>query len=152
MSDEEDCDNDSKTYLRVDRRSPVEVRDGYHVACIGQHEIWDGADLALIFDTLRGLTKTEGHNAIGVDLSHVKAIPGGFFGMLFNHAAKGVSVRVYSPQAEVRQFLWFREYFRSSDGVVFQMVIPEQTELARNEPKPQATSRKNYTHRRRSKR
>src|SRR5579872_6989877 len=68
----------SKKFLRL---AP---RERFTVLNLGDMEIWDGADMALLRESLTRLIKAEKHRAIGVDMSHVKYIPSGFFGMLFD--------------------------------------------------------------------
>ena len=109
------------------KRSLIEVRDGFHVVVMGDMEIWDGADLALLRETLAKLVDTENRPAIGVDLRFVKYIPSGFFGMLYDYTDRGVSVRLYSPQAHIANMLWFREFFEPVDGEAFNLVVKAQT-------------------------
>ena len=109
------------------KRSSIDVRDGFHVVVMGEMEIWDGADLALLRETLAKLVDAEKRPAIGVDLTFVKYIPSGFFGMLYDYADRGVSVRLYSPQTHIANMLWFREFFEPVDGEAFNLVVKAQT-------------------------
>lgn len=80
-------------------------------------EIWDGADLALLREVLTTLIEQDGHRNVGVDLTPVKYIPSGFFGMLFEWYEQGVEVHLSNPQPNVQEMLWFRMFFqRTSDG------------------------------------
>jgi hypothetical protein len=110
------------------KRSSIDVRNGFHVVVMGDMEIWDGADLALLRETLARMVDTEHLPAIGVDLRFVKYIPSGFFGMLYDYTDRGVSVRLYSPQAHIANMLWFREFFEPVDGEAFNLVVKAQTE------------------------
>lgn len=85
--------------------------DGYTVLNIGDMEIWDGADLALLRDTLTRLVTEKKCKALGVDLTCVKYIPSGFFGMLHDWHDSGVRVRLYHPQPNVVRMLWFSRFF-----------------------------------------
>jgi hypothetical protein len=85
--------------------------DGAKVVHVGTMEIWDGADLALLRDTLIRLVDQEGCRSLGVDMSHVKFVPSGFFGMLYDWYEKGVRVRVFGPLSHVKRMLWFTECF-----------------------------------------
>lgn len=109
------------------KTSSIDIRDGFHVVVMGEMEIWDGADLALLRETLARLVETEKRKAIGVDLTFVKYIPSGFFGMLYDYTDRGVSVRLYSPQAHIANMLWFREFFEPIDGEAFSLVVKAQT-------------------------
>ncbi|WP_437225371.1 STAS domain-containing protein [Planctomicrobium sp. SH661] len=78
---------------------------------IGDMEIWDGADLSLIRDTLFRLVLQEGVDSIAIDMHAVQYVPSGFFGMLFDWLERGVEVRLVNPRERVRQMLWFRKFF-----------------------------------------
>ena len=97
----------------------LQQRDDALVICLGSMEIWDGADLALLRDSLNNLTKVERHPVVGVDMEHVKYVPSGFFGMLFEASDLGVEIRLYAPQARVRNMLWFRKFFEIDSRGVF---------------------------------
>ncbi|RLS58550.1 MAG: hypothetical protein DWH91_02190 [Planctomycetota bacterium] len=85
---------------------------------IGDMEIWDGADLSLIRDTLIGMIRKEGVGSIGIDMRCVKYIPSGFFGMLFDWFEQGIEVRLYRPTDRVVQMVWFRQFFMlETDGI-----------------------------------
>lgn len=105
----------------------IDVRDGHYAVVMGDMEIWDGADLALLRETLARLTDQDRRKAIGVDLTFVKYIPSGFFGMLFDYAERGISVRVYQPQPHVQQMLWFREFFDRVGPEAFRLCLRVQT-------------------------
>jgi len=95
----------NKKFLRVFPDSQVTVLD------LGDMEIWDGADMALLRESLTRLIKGERRRSIGIDMSHVKYIPSGFFGMLYDWYETGVQIRLYSPQPNVRRMLWFSRFF-----------------------------------------
>ena len=111
----------------------IDVRSGHHVVLMGDMEIWDGADLALLRETLARLVDADHRKSIGVDLSFVKYIPSGFFGMLYDYAESGASVRVYGPYPHIRQMLWFREFFDEVSGEVFSLSLRAQTKTSQTE-------------------
>lgn len=111
----------------------IDVREKHHVVVVGDMEIWDGADLALLRETLARLVDSERRKAVGIDLNFVKYIPSGFFGMLYDYAERGISVRVYSPQPHVREMLWFREFFDALAGDAFQLGLRQQTATSARE-------------------
>jgi anti-anti-sigma factor len=79
---------------------------------IGEMEIWDGADLALLREGLTQLIETERVRSICIDMHYVKYIPSGFFGMLFDWLEKrGVQFYLTAPQPNVQRMLWFRQFF-----------------------------------------
>lgn len=93
------------------QRMKLQQWDGYTVLDLGQVEIWDGADLALLRDTLTRVIVEHGCRRVGVNMQWVKYIPSGFFGMLFDWHEKGVSIRLFTPQPHVARMLWFRQFF-----------------------------------------
>ena len=84
---------------------------GVTVVDIGNMEIWDGADLSLLRDTLAVLIQRERCKSIAVDMATVKFVPSGFFGMLFDWFEQGISVRLFAPQPRVMNMLWFKRFF-----------------------------------------
>ena len=96
---------------RKRQRLTVRIKEDFAIVALDDMEIWDGADLALIRESLTNLIERDGFRAIGVDLSSVKYIPSGFFGMLFEWYEQGLKVRLYNPQQNVEQMLWFRMFF-----------------------------------------
>ena len=95
--------------------------EGFTVLNLGDMEIWDGADMALLRESLTRLIKSEKHRRIGVDMSHVKYIPSGFFGMLFDWFETGVQIRLYAPQPNVRRMLWFNQFFEAVETDCFEL-------------------------------
>ncbi len=100
--------------MAAKRRERLEIlkHRGVTVVHIGHVEIWDGADLALLRETLTRLIEEERCENLGVDMSTVKYIPSGFFGMLFEWYERGVRISLFSPQPNVENMLWFRLFFR----------------------------------------
>jgi len=78
---------------------------------LGDMEIWDGADLSLLRDGLNHVIMKENRRSVAVDMSCVKYVPSGFFGMLFDWFEKGVAVSLFAPQERVTNMLWFRQFF-----------------------------------------
>lgn len=107
-SQQPERENDGMASKR-DRMS-VYVREGVTVLDFGTMEIWDGADLSLLRETLTRLIDQEKCRSIGVELTCVKYIPSGFFGMLYDLYEKGIAVTLYSPQPNVASMLWFKQF------------------------------------------
>lgn len=78
---------------------------------IGDMEIWDGADLSLIRDTLTRLIHKERRRSIAIQMRTVKYVPSGFFGMLYDWWEQGITVRLIAPQPRVERMLWFQRFF-----------------------------------------
>ena len=106
---------------RKRQRLSVRVDGDIAIVALTDMEIWDGADLALLRESLTALIENDGYRAIGVDLSAVKYIPSGFFGMLFEWYEQGLTIRLYAPRPNVAQMLWFRMFFSERDGDYFQL-------------------------------
>ena len=96
---------------RKKQRLSIRIENDFAIVSLEDMEIWDGADLALLREALSTLIERDGYRAIGVDLSAVKYIPSGFFGMLFEWYEQGLRIRLDSPQSNVEQMLWFRMFF-----------------------------------------
>lgn len=96
---------------RKRQRLSMRVENDMAVVALEDMEIWDGADLALLRESLTALIEKDGFRSIGVDLSAVKYIPSGFFGMLFEWYEQGLTIRLFSPRPNVEQMLWFRMFF-----------------------------------------
>lgn len=106
--------------VRHFKRMVIDVLDdGTHLLHLGEIEIWDGADLALLREGLAQLIEKDGVRSIAVDMQFVKYIPSGFFGMLFDwYERRGVLFYLTPPQPNVQRMLWFRQFFRlSSEGI-----------------------------------
>ncbi|SFJ53813.1 STAS domain-containing protein [Planctomicrobium piriforme] len=88
---------------------------------IGDMEIWDGADLSLIRDTLFRLVLQEGVDSFAIDMHAVQYVPSGFFGMLFDWLDRGVEVRLLNPRDRVKQMLWFRKFFVADDAQTWRL-------------------------------
>ena len=100
------------------RRERLEIieADGVTVVSIGDVEIWDGADLALLRETITKVIDVDKCKSLGVDMSSVKYIPSGFFGMLFEWYERGINISLFSPQPNVEEMLWFRLFFKHHSG------------------------------------
>lgn len=83
---------------------------------IGDMEIWDGADLSLIRDTLTRLINKERRRSIAIQMRTVKYVPSGFFGMLYDWWEQGISVRLIAPQPRVARMLWFQRFFELEEN------------------------------------
>jgi hypothetical protein len=101
---------DSRRMATKRKRMNVYEAGDVTVMDLGTMDIWDGADLALIRDTLVLLIQRDGRRKIGVDMAHVKYIPSGYFGMLFDWKERGVEIYLLDPQPNVRKMLWFRQF------------------------------------------
>ena len=112
------------------KKNWIDHRNGFQAVVMEDMEIWDGADLALLRETLARLVDQEKHQAIGVDMTCVKYIPSGFFGMLYDYRERNVEVRLYAPQAHVQAMLWFREFFEESSPGVFDLCLRPQTRMS----------------------
>jgi len=103
-------------------RMTIHNWNGVTVLDLGEMDIWDGADLALLRDTLIEVIEIEKHQSVGVNLRWVKYIPSGFFGMLTDWHDKGISIYVYHPQENVARMLWFRTFFEEMEDGCYRLL------------------------------
>ena len=78
-------------------------------------EIWTGADLCRLRDTIHRRIRS-GQTSICLDLSHVKRLPAGFFGMPCCLQDQGIDVTLFETQSCIRDLIWFRRFFCSDAG------------------------------------
>jgi|GEM_PF-5314534 len=97
------------------KRMTIHTWETTSVLDLGEMDIWDGADLALLRETMANLVEKKSCDNLGVNLQHVKYIPSGFFGMLYDWHEKGVAVNLYFPQPNVANMLWFRQFFQEDN-------------------------------------
>ncbi|HAH48682.1 MAG TPA: hypothetical protein DCM07_28355 [Planctomycetaceae bacterium] len=129
---EEQAESENNGMASKRDRMSVYEREGVTVLDFGTMEIWDGADLALLRETLTRLVDQEGCKSIGVELSSVKYIPSGFFGMLYDLYEKGIAVTLYSPQPNVASMLWFKQFcIHTEDG---RYLLKSDTAAAQQSP------------------
>ena len=103
------------------QRLSIHYWNGVTVIDLGSMDIWDGADMALLRETLTRLIDRERCREIGVNMQHVKYIPSGFFGMLFDWHDRGIQISLFTPQANVCRMLWFRQFFDPMENGRFQL-------------------------------
>ncbi len=114
--------------------------NGAKVIDLGTMEIWDGADLALLRETLTLLIDRQRNHSIGVNMEFVKYIPSGFFGLLFDWREKGIRVQLFNPQPHVQRMLWFQQFMQPvAKGCFLMLADPKQPYLAGSTP-PWATT------------
>lgn len=83
---------------------------------LGTTEIWDGADLVLLRETITKLFQNQACKWVGFDMQHVLYVPSGFFGMLCDWHDRGVHIHVLSPTPRVQRMLWFSTFFRRHEN------------------------------------
>lgn len=104
--------------VKIDTSLIQTQTDGSHIIKLGPMEIWDGADLALLREMLLHIFHQMGSRDFGVDMTYVKYVPSGFFGMLYDWHEMNVRINLYSPQPQIMTMLWFRKFFHIvADGV-----------------------------------
>ena len=104
---------------------PISLWNDVTVLHVGDMEIWDGADLALLRECLVRAIRRDRRRSVGVDMSHVKYIPSGFFGMLFDWWDLGVRIFLFHPQPNVQQMLWFSRFFQPLGNGCYEL-CPDQ--------------------------
>jgi len=117
-----------KRLLRIYRDEDITLLN------LGIMEIWDAADLCLLRDSLTRLNIAEKLHSIGIDMSHVKSIPTGFFGLLFDWYELGVQIRLYSAQPNVRRMFWFSHFFLETVAGDCHVLCADLTEIPQEDP------------------
>ena len=121
------------------KRMLIDVRDEFLLLQLGEMEIWDGADLALLREGLFRLIDDESCQAIVIDMQFVKYIPSGFFGMLFDWQEKsGTWFALTPPQPNVQRMLWFRQFFKLNPEGLYEMLLEPTESFIPTESKPEA--------------
>ena len=103
------------------QRLSIHHWDNVAVIDLGGMDIWDGADMSLLRETLSNLIERDRCPAVGVNMEHVKYIPSGFFGMLFDWHDRGIEMSLFTPQANVSRMLWFRQFFDPKENGRYQL-------------------------------
>jgi hypothetical protein len=103
------------------KRLTIHQENGSTLISLGEMEIWDGADLALIRDTLFEQILDFEQRDLVLDMKTVKYIPSGFFGMLEDWKDRGINISVLGVQPNVAQMLWFQQYFTELRPGFFQL-------------------------------
>jgi hypothetical protein len=103
------------------KRLTIRQENGSTLISVGEMEIWDGADLALIRDTLFEQILDFEQRELVLDMKTVKYIPSGFFGMLGDWKDRGINISVLGVQPNVAQMLWFQQYFTELRPGYFQL-------------------------------
>jgi anti-anti-sigma factor len=104
------------------KRMVIDVQDELLLLHLGEMDIWDGADLALLREGLFKLIEQENCRSIAIDMQFVKYIPSGFFGMLFDWQEKrGVNFALTAPQPNVQRMLWFQRFFHLNSAGMYEL-------------------------------
>ncbi|WP_166821434.1 STAS domain-containing protein [Thalassoroseus pseudoceratinae] len=119
---------------RRKKRMTIHLWNKTTVLDLGEIEIWDGADLALLRDTLSEQVESEGVRRLGVNMQFVKYIPSGFFGMLYDWQEKGIEIRLFSPQPNVAEMLWFRQFFDLTEDGSYLLQSEPKEDMVATEP------------------
>lgn len=87
----------------------IVIRHGMNCIRLGMAEIWDGADLALLREVLFDARLKLG-KVIGVDMSKVRSIPSGTFGLFHSVIDLGKSIILLAPTQEIRNLTGFGHF------------------------------------------
>ncbi len=79
---------------------------------LGEAEIWGLSQLVQLREEVARRVRESGAKSITLDMSCVKSLPSGFFGMLHDMQDRGIRVRLYSAREPVRQMEWFKRFFQ----------------------------------------
>lgn len=115
-------------------RMKIRTENGVTILDLGPVEIWDGADLALLRDTFTRQHTGRRCRSLGIDMSSVKYVPSGFFGMLFDWHEQGFEIRLFTPQPRVANMLWFRQFFEDETNGSYLLQSEPKELLVIDEP------------------
>ena len=120
------------TLQRHFKRMLIDVQDDLLLLHVGEMDIWDGADLALLREGLFKLIEHEKCRSIAIDMRFVKYIPSGFFGMLFDWQEKrDVQFALTPPQPNVQRMLWFQRFFHLNAAGLYELQTECVTKIGR---------------------
>lgn len=120
------------------KRMLIEVQGDLHLLHVGEMDIWDGADLALLREGLFKLIEKEHCRSIAIDMRFVKYIPSGFFGMLFDWTEKrGVQFALTPPQPNVQKMLWFQRFFHLNAAGMYDLQTDPVNAMVATTPEAQ---------------
>ncbi|MCA8985992.1 MAG: hypothetical protein KDA78_00030 [Planctomycetaceae bacterium] len=103
---------------------------------MGPIEIWDGADLSLLRETVSRLVEVEKRKSLAFAMNHVKYVPSGFFGMLLDCFDRGIEITLLNPNNHVTGMLWFQRFFEESARGSFQLHSGPDEEIPHDQPLP----------------
>ena len=128
---------------RKRQRISLHEENGTVTLDMGPIEIWDGADLALLRETVAQLTEQEDKKSLCFAISHVKYVPSGFFGMLLDCYDRGIQIRLLSPTHYVTGMLWFQRFFARDAGFsasdCYQLHSGPEESIPHDQPLPWAS-------------
>ena len=120
---------------RPESRRPATVHERGELAVIsvGPANVWDMGDLGSLRSAANRLV-AEGRTKLGVDLSHVGVLPGGFMHMLCEWREQGSEVYLVEPRPNVRAMFWFRKYALPAGDGLWRMDCSPPDELPPDQP------------------
>lgn len=82
-------------------------------------DIWDGSDCARLHQLLEEFHA--GAKKVIVNMSNVKSLPRGTFGLLADYAERQTPLYLTTPTAEVAELIWFQHFTTPHFAGLFQM-------------------------------
>ena len=128
------------------KRLTITQEGGVTFISLGTMEIWDGADLALIRDTLIEQIQDYGHKELAIDMATVKYIPSGFFGMLSEWNDRGVGISIQGVQENVANMVWFQQFFIESSPGFYRLQGEPQFEMNAIFTEPEVPTERTQDH------
>jgi len=102
----------------------IDVQSDHHVLTLGKIEMWEGVELCMLRECLFQLISRDHCKSVVIDMSHVKYLMSGFFGMLCDfQESHGVQVALTPPQPNVQKMLWFRTFFHPNAKGTFELEL-----------------------------
>ena len=111
----------------------IDVQGDHHVLTLGKIEMWEGVELCMWRECLLQLNSRDRCKSVVIDMSHVKYLMSGFFGLLCDfQEAHGVQVTLTPPQPNVQKMLWFKTFFHPNAEGNFELEL--QSKYTAHEP------------------
>ncbi len=82
---------------------------------LNEAELWTASDLSQLRDAIHQRLNT-GEESVCIDLSRVRHLPSGFFGLLCTFRDQGVNVSLFETQRSIHDLIWFKRFFRRGAG------------------------------------
>ena len=82
---------------------------------LNESQIWTATDLYQLREAVHQRLTT-GEESVCIDLSRVRHLPSGFFGLLCSFHDQGINVSLYETRQSICDLIWFQRFFQRSAG------------------------------------
>lgn len=99
------------------RQKQVDSCESTHILRPDDSEMWTLAHIKQLREMI--VSKCSPASDVQVDMSRVRHVSGGLFGMLCDLHDDGYKIRLREPQASIRNLIWFQRFFEHDSGDVY---------------------------------